>query len=80
MDSKTQSPQNDAPIHHMEDDVAVAPTSDPQIAFDEPQLPAVNLRKGHDAMVLTEKEVDSSDEEDERDVKKGQVCAFSLEV
>ena len=80
MDSNSQSPQNDAPIHKVGDDVAIAPTRDPQIAFNEPQLPAVNPHKGHDAMVLTEKEVDSADEGDERDVKKGQVGAVSAEI
>lgn len=80
MDSKSQSPHNDAPIHKVEDDVTIAPTRDPQTAFNEPQLPAVHQRKGHDAMVLTEKEIDSADEGDERDVKKGQVCAVSMKV
>lgn len=80
MDSNSQSPRNDAPKHRVENDAAIAPARDPHIAFNKPQAPGVDLRKGHDAMVLTEKEVDTADERDERDVKKGQVCAVSVEI
>lgn len=73
MNSNPQLPRDDGANHRPDDDVTFAPTTDSHIAFNKPQLPIVDLRKGHDAMMLTEKEVDSADECDERDVKKGQV-------
>ena len=80
MEASSQSPQDGASSRRVDDNVLNAPMRDPPIAFNASQLPAVNMQKGHDTTVLTEKEIDGADERDERDVRKGQVYGVLLEV